>query len=159
MMNKKSMDDGRKILASNRKARHLYHILETAQAGIVLQGTEVKSLRGGHANLKDSYAVIDGGEIFLLECHIDEYTHGNRANHNPTRKRKLLLHKREIQRLFGKIQGKGFTLVPLSLYLVRGKVKVDIALARGKKLYDKRDDIKQRDLDRDMQREQSGKPY
>ena len=146
-----------KVAATNRKARHEYHLLETVQAGLVLQGTEVKSLRQGHANLQDSFASIENGEMYLRDCHISPYEQGNRANHEPLRPRKLLLHKREIFRLFGKVQAKGFTLIPLKIYFVRGKAKVDIALARGKKLYDKREDIKKRDMERDMRQEQSGK--
>ncbi|RJP25015.1 MAG: SsrA-binding protein SmpB [Candidatus Omnitrophota bacterium] len=157
MGKKQSPSEPQKVVASNRKARHLYHILETVQAGIALTGTEVKSLREGRANLQDSFAGIEGGEIFLCDCHISPYSHGNYANHEPRRKRKLLLHKREILRLFGKVQAKGFTLIPLKIYFIRGRAKVDIALVRGKKLYDKRDDIKQRDLDREMRREQTGK--
>ncbi len=152
-------DGNIKTVATNRKARHLYHIIETFQAGIVLQGTEVKSLRDGKANLKDSFASIEQGELYLNECHISPYSHGNYSNHHPTRRRKLLMHKKEIMRLFGKVQAKGFTLVPLKIYFDRGKAKVDIALAQGKKLFDKRKDIKERDLDREMKREQSEKHF
>ncbi|MBI1387119.1 MAG: SsrA-binding protein SmpB [bacterium] len=146
-----------KNAAQNRKARHEYHILETFQAGIALQGTEVKSLRQGKANLQDSYASIEKGEIYLLDCHISPYEQGNIYNHDPRRPRKLLMHKMEIIRLFSKVQQKGYTLVPLKIYFVRGKAKVDIALAQGKKLYDKREDIKRRDIDREMERAKSEK--
>ncbi len=157
-MNKKnSSEEGKHIVARNRKARHQYHIHETTEAGIALQGTEVKSLREGKVNLKDSFASIEKGEVYLHECHISPYQSGSYANHNPTRSRKLLLHKREIVRLFGKVQAKGFTLVPLSIYFTRGKAKVNLALASGKKQYDKREDIKRRDLEREMKRERSFK--
>jgi SsrA-binding protein len=139
-----------KIAATNRKARFEYHILETFQAGIVLQGTEVKSVREGKVNLGDSFGNIKNGELYLCDCHISPYSHGNYANHDPLRPRKLLMHKREIVRIFTKIQMKGLTLIPLKVYFQNGRVKVDIALARGKKLYDKRDDIKMRDIDREM---------
>lgn len=145
--------EGIKIAATNRKARFLYHILETFQAGIVLRGTEVKSIRQGSVNLGDSYASIKNGELYLCDCHISPYSHGNYANHDPLRPRKLLMHKREIVRLFGKVQLKGFTLIPLKMYFVNGRVKVDIALARGKKLFDKREDIKKRDIEREMRSE------
>ncbi len=157
MAKKNTPTDPQKVVASNRKARHLYHIVETFQAGMALTGTEVKSLREGRANLQDSFAGVENGELYLFDCHISPYSHGNYANHEPKRTRKLLMHKREIARLFGKVQAKGFTLIPLKIYFTRGKAKVDIALARGKKLFDKREDIKRRDLDREMQREQSGK--
>ncbi|MGC9328557.1 MAG: SsrA-binding protein SmpB [Candidatus Hinthialibacter sp.] len=139
-----------KIAATNRKARFQYHILETFQAGIVLQGTEVKSIREGRVNLGESYAAIRHGEVYLCDCHISPYSHGNYANHDPVRQRKLLMHKREIIRLFSKVQTKGLTLVPLKMYFVNGRVKVDIALVQGKKLYDKREDIKRRDIEREM---------
>lgn len=154
-MNKKSsFGESQKIVATNRKARHLYHILETFQAGIVLKGTEVKSMREGHANLQEGYAAIKNGELYLMDCHISPYSHASFDNHDPLRPRKLLMHKREIARLSGKIQAKGFTLVPLKLYFVRGKVKVDLALARGKKMWDKREDVKRRDIERDMRQNQ-----
>ncbi|MBN2329263.1 MAG: SsrA-binding protein SmpB [Candidatus Omnitrophica bacterium] len=141
-----------KIAATNRKARFQYHILETMQAGIVLQGTEVKSIREGRVNLGESFASIRQGEMFLCDCHISPYSHGNYANHEPLRPRKLLMHKREIIRLFSKVQIKGLTLVPLKMYFVNGRVKVDIALVQGKKLYDKREDIKKRDIEREIRR-------
>ena len=140
------------MLAKNRKARHLYDIVENFESGIALQGTEVKSVRDARVNLKDSYAKVENGELFLYNMHISPYTHGNRFNHEPMRPRKLLMHRREINRLGGYVQEKGMTLVPLSLYLRRGKVKVELALARGKKDYDKRQDIAERDAKREMER-------
>ena len=140
----------RKSLCSNRRARHNYEIEEVIEAGIALTGTEVKSLREGRADLKDSYAAIEGHEAYLLNCHISPYSAGNRFNPDPNRKRKLLLHREEIGRLIGKVQEKGLTLIPLGFYAVRRKIKIDLALARGKKLYDKRDDLKQRAMAREM---------
>jgi SsrA-binding protein len=142
-----------KIITTNRKARHEYEILETMEAGVVLLGTEVKSLREGRANLKDSYASVRAGEVFLHNAHISPYSHGNINNHDPLRIRKLLLHKKEIKKLIGKVQEKGLTLVPLRLYFKNGNVKVELALARGKKIYDKRRDIAKRDYERDIQRQ------
>jgi len=144
---------GEKTIATNRKARHEYHILETLEAGLVLTGTEVKSLRQGRANLKDSYATVRDGEVFLLNTHISPYDHGNINNHDPLRERKLLLHRREIRKLIGKVQEKGLTLIPLRLYFKRGKAKVELALAKGKKIYDKRADIAKRDARREMEKE------
>ena len=141
-----------KIVAENRKARHDYHIHETYEAGIALTGTEVKSLRAGRANLKDSYAHVENGEMMISQMHISPYEQGNIFNHEPMRKRKLLMHKKEILKLFGKTREKGYSLVPLKLYFTRGKVKVQIALASGKKNYDKRQDIAARDAKRDMER-------
>ena len=143
------------VVVSNRKARHLYHLLETFQAGIVLLGTEIKALREGHAHLQDSYVMIERGEAFMIDSHISEYSHKGYAVHDPRRPRKLLLHKREIARLFGKVQEKGLTMVPLRIYFVRGRAKVDVAVARGKTLYDKREDIKNRDMERDLRQEMS----
>ena len=142
-----------KIAAENRKARHDYHIHETYEAGIVLTGTEVKSLRGGKANLKDSYGKVENAEVFLHNLHISPYEQGNRFNHEPLRKRKLLLHRYEINKLIGKVKEKGFALVPLKIYFKNGLAKVELALATGKKLYDKRDDIAERDAKREMDRE------
>lgn len=143
-----------KIICTNRKARHDYNIVESMETGIVLVGTEVKSLRDGQAQLKDSYATIDRGELWLLNAHITPYSKGNRNNHDPTRKRKLLMHVKEIKRLYGRVQEKGFTLVPLKLYFTdAGKVKVELGLARGKKEFDKRRQIAERDADRDLKRE------
>ena len=142
-----------KILAENRKARHDYHIHETFEVGIALVGTEVKSLRAGKANLKDSYAQIDkNAEVYLYNLHISPYDQGNRFNHDPLRVRKLLLHRYEINKLLGKVKEKGYTLVPLKLYLSRGKVKVDLALVTGKKDYDKRDEMAARDAKREIDR-------
>ena len=148
---------GKKILASNRKARHDFFIEETIEAGIVLTGTEVKSLRQGKLNLKDSYASIDNGEIYLNNMHISPYEQGNIYNVDPVRKRKLLLHKREIRKLNQELTLKGLTLVPLSVYLKDGKVKIEIATAKGKKLYDKRDDIAKKDAERRMKQHASEK--
>ncbi|MDD4518821.1 MAG: SsrA-binding protein SmpB [Limnochordia bacterium] len=144
--------EGIKVISENRKARHDYHIEETFEAGIVLTGTEVKSLRLGRANLKDSYAGVETGEVFLYNCHISTYDQGNRFNHEPKRKRKLLLHKREINRLIGQTKQKGYTLVPLRLYFSRGLVKVELALAKGKRSFDKREDIAKRDAQRQIAR-------
>ncbi len=146
------MAEGEKTVVTNRKARHQYHILETIEAGIVLQGTEVKSLRQGKVNLGDAYAKIKDGEIWLVEMHISPYEQGNVFNHEPRRPRKLLLHKREIKRLIGKVQERGLTLIPLRIYFKRGKAKVELALAKGKKLYDRREDIKRRDEEREVSR-------
>ena len=145
------------ILAKNRKARHDYFIEDTLEAGIVLKGTEVKSIRNGRLNLKDSFASIDDGEIFINNMHISPYEQGNIYNVDPTRKRKLLLHKREINKLLGYIQQKGYSLIPLSVYLKRGKVKIQIGIVKGKKLYDKRADIAKRDAERRIQRAVSEK--
>lgn len=141
-----------KIVAENRKARHDYHIHETYEAGIALTGTEVKSLRAGKANLKDSYARVDGGELMLHNMHISPYDQGNRFNHEPLRTRKLLMHRYEINKLVGKTREKGYTLVPLKLYFTRGRAKVELGLASGKQLYDKRQDIAERDAKREMDR-------
>ena len=145
-------DEGVKIICRNRKARHLYQLLEEHEAGLVLTGTEVKSLREGHASLPESYAVIRENEAYLVGCHISEYTAGNRYNHDPLRDRKLLLSRREIRRLATKMQEKGLTLVPLSIYFRGGWAKVKLALARGKKIYDKREDIKRREAEREAAR-------
>lgn len=142
------MADKYQRIAENRKARHDYHIEETMEAGIALQGTEVKSLRLGRVNLRDSYARVENGEVFLYGMHISPYEQGNRFNHDPLRVRKLLLHKREIRRLIGKTREEGYTLVPTRLYFKNGKAKVELALAKGKKLYDKREAIAKRDAER-----------
>jgi SsrA-binding protein len=142
-----------KIVCTNRKARRDYEILETMEAGMVLWGTEVKSLRKGGAHLKDAYASVEREELFLHNAHIAPYAMGNRFNHEPLRTRKLLMHAREIRRLLGKIQEKGLTLVPLKLYFNdAGRVKVELGLARGRRAYDKRHEIAERDAKRDMQR-------
>lgn len=144
-----------KVVARNRRARHDYFIDEVYEAGIALVGTEVKSIRAGKVSLRDSYAEVQGGEVFLQNMHISPYDKGNRFNHDPRRPRRLLLHKREIRRLLGQTTQKGYTLIPLSLYLKRGKVKVELALARGKKLYDKRRDLAKRDAQREIARAMS----
>jgi SsrA-binding protein len=142
-----------KVIAENRKARHDYTIHETYETGIVLTGTEVKSLRAGKANLKDAYAAITKtAEVYLYNLHISEYDHGNIFNHDPRRDRKLLMHKKEIQKLIGKTKEKGFTLVPLQLYFSHGLVKCKLALATGKKLYDKRRDMAARSAKREIDR-------
>jgi SsrA-binding protein len=143
---------GQKVIVSNRKARHDYAILDTYEAGIMLQGTEVKSLRLGRASLVDSFATVDDGEIFLRNLHIPEYTQGSWTNHEPRRTRKLLLHKAEIERLIGKTREGGLTLVPLRMYFSDGKVKVELALAKGKKSWDKRNDMAKRDAQREITR-------
>ncbi len=141
-----------KVVATNRKAYHDYHIQETHEAGISLLGTEVKSLREGRANLKESYVLIKDGEAFLLNCHISPYSHGNQLNHEPLRTRKLLLHKNEITKLWGSVSQKGLTLVPLKIYFKHGKAKVEIGLAKGKRQYEKRDTIKKKEADREIER-------
>ena len=143
---------GRKVIVSNRRARHDYEIMDTYEAGIVLTGTEVKSLRAGRASLADAYAGVEDGEVWLRNVHIPEYDQGSWTNHEPRRTRKLLLHRKEILRLIGKTKEGGLALVPLSMYFADGKVKVEIALARGKRSYDKRADLAKRDADREVQR-------
>ncbi len=138
-------------LARNRRAFHEYHILERLEAGIALTGTEVKSARAGKIQLKDGFVEFRDGQAFLTAVHISPYSHGNRENHEPERPRKLLLKKREIERLFGRTQAKGFTVVPLSVYLKGNHVKVEIGLAQGKKLWDKRQAARERELDREAQ--------
>ena len=145
-------EQGRKLVASNRKARHDYHIEDTFEAGLVLTGTEVKSLRAGHANLVDGYAHIRDGELWLAGVHIPEYTEGTWTNHEPRRERKLLLHRAEILRLIGKTKEGGVTLVPLALYFKDGRAKIEIALARGKRSYDKRQALAEKQSKREMQR-------
>jgi len=146
-------ESGRKLIAQNRKARHDYSIVDTYEAGLVLMGTEVKSLRLGRASLVDGYATIDNGEVWLRGVHIPEYTEGTWTNHEPRRNRKLLLHREEIAKLIGKTQEGGSTLVPLEMYFNDGKVKVTLALAKGKKAYDKRRDLADRDAQREIARE------
>jgi len=143
------LESGLKLIAINKKAFHNYFILEKLEAGIVLLGTEAKSAREGRINLKDSYAHVRNGEAYLVNCHISPYSHGNRQNHDPTRTRKLLLHKKESRRLIGKTQEKGLTVVPLRVYLKRGRVKVELGVARGKKLYDKRETQRRKDIERE----------
>ncbi|HHV94192.1 MAG TPA: SsrA-binding protein SmpB [Firmicutes bacterium] len=141
-----------KVVAENRRARHDYHIEETFEAGMVLTGTEVKSLRQGKASLQDAYAAVENGELFVYNMHISPYTHGNMFNHEPKRTRKLLMHKREIMRLLGQTREKGYTLVPLKVYFRKGLAKMELALARGKKLYDKREAIARREEKRRIDR-------
>ena len=145
-------EQGRKLIAQNRKARHDYHIDDVFEAGLVLTGTEVKSLRAGHANLIDGFAHIRDGEVFMAGVHIPEYTEGTWTNHEPRRERKLLLHKAEIVRLIGKTKEGGVTLVPITLYFKDGKAKVEVALARGKKSYDKRQALAEKQSKREMAR-------
>ena len=139
-----------RVVVTNRKATHLYEILETFEAGLVLRGTEVKSLREGQANFKDSYALVEGGELWLVGCHISPYHHGSDANHDPERRRKLLLHRGEINRLLGKVQERGLTLVPLRLYFKNGRAKLELGLGRGRKLHDKRRAIREREMRREL---------
>lgn len=146
-------EPGTKLIAQNRKARHDYLIEETLEAGVALVGTEVKSCRTGKVNLGDAYASVQDGEAWLLQCHISPYSHGNRANHDPMRARKLLLHRSEIGKLAAKVSQEGRTLVPLRMYFKHGLAKVEIAVARGKKTHDKRATMAKRDAERQMQRE------
>lgn len=146
------MSDSIQVVTSNRKATHEYHIDDRVEAGLVLQGTEVKSIRAGKVNLQEAYCAVDGGEMWLLQCHIAPYSHGNRANHDPVRRRKLLLHKKEIQRLEKATAQKGYTLIPLKVYFKKGRAKVEIGLGKGKKLYDKRADIAAKDVKRKLSR-------
>ncbi|MEJ2066791.1 MAG: SsrA-binding protein SmpB [Deltaproteobacteria bacterium] len=143
---------GVKIVAQNRKARYNYFIEESYEAGMVLLGTEVKALREGRANIKDGYARITDGEVFLMDVHISPYAFGNRFNHDPLRPRKLLMHGREIHRLMGKVKEKGFALIPLSIYFSHGRAKVSLALAKGKKLYDKREALKKKAMEKEVER-------
>jgi SsrA-binding protein len=144
--------DGIKVVTTNRKARFDFQILDTLEAGIALLGTEVKSLRAGRVNLKDSYAEVRNGEIFLIGAHISPYAEGNRFNHEPERDRRLLLHKREILRLAVKVREKGLTIVPLRIYFKSNRAKVELGLARGKRMYDKRETIAKRDAKRELDR-------
>lgn len=148
---------GIKLIAQNKKAFHDYHIEETVEAGIVLTGTEVKSLRAGRANLRDSYAAMEKGELFLIGAHISPYEQGNIFNHDPLRSRKLLLHARELRRLYGKVQVAGYTLVPTKLYFKDGRVKVEIGLAKGKTTYDKRQTLAKKEAQREMERAFKGR--
>ena len=152
MAKKPKTNPGQKLICANRRARFEYHIEETHEAGLVLTGAEVKSLRQGRANLNDSYARVNRGEAFLLNAHISHYEPARHFKTDPTRARKLLLHKKEIMRLMGKVQEQGLTLVPLRLYFRDGKAKVELALAKGKKLYDKRATTRERDVKRDLAR-------
>jgi len=152
-MTGKAKESGGKVVATNRKAFHDYFIEDKFEAGIVLQGTEVKSLREGKVNLQDSFASVRDGEVFLHHCHISPYSHGNIMNHDPLRVCKLLLHRNEINKLLGKTQQKGLTLIPLRIYFsARGHAKVELGLAKGKKLYDRRESIKAREAGREVER-------
>lgn len=145
-------EQGKKVIARNRRARHEYHIEDVFEAGLVLTGTEVKSLRAGRASLADGFAQISDHEVWLHNVHIPEYTHGTWTNHEPRRTRKLLMHRKEIDKLGAETAERGLTLVPLSLYFKDGKAKVELALARGKRTYDKRHDLARRDADREVDR-------
>ncbi|NOZ70460.1 MAG: SsrA-binding protein SmpB [Chloroflexi bacterium] len=151
-MSKQNQTPGVKVIARNKKAYHDYHIIDTIEAGMVLTGTEIKSIRLGRVNLRDAYVLIRDGEAWLINAHIAPYPFGNRENHEPRRERKLLLHRREIARLLAKVNERGYTIVPLRLYLRHNKAKIEIALVKGKRLYDKREAIARRDADRDLQR-------
>ncbi|HOF89565.1 MAG TPA: SsrA-binding protein SmpB [Armatimonadota bacterium] len=146
------MTAGARILVENRKARHDYEILETMEAGLVLTGTEIKALRAGKGNLRDSYARVDGGEVWIHHLHVSPYEQGNRYNADPLRPRKALLHREEIRRLVGKTREKGLTLIPLRIYLSGGRAKVELGLARGKRQYDKREAIADRETARERER-------
>jgi SsrA-binding protein len=147
-----SQEQRDRAIATNRRARHEYAILETYEAGVVLRGTEVKSLRAGLVNFKDSYATVRNGEVWLLGCHINPYSHGTDANHDPERDRKLLLHSKEISKLSGKVAERGLTLIPLKLYFKSGRAKLELGLGRGKKLHDKRSTLREREVKREMDR-------
>lgn len=147
-----SQEDGDRTIATNRRARHDYEILETVEAGLVLRGTEVKSLRGSHVTFKDAFATVRNSEMWLVGCHINPYSHGTDANHEPERDRKLLLHRREISRLTGKVAERGLTLVPLRLYFKSGRAKLEVGLGRGKKLHDKRSALRERETRREMEK-------
>ena len=149
--------ESRQSIARNPRATHDYHILDTWEAGLVLTGTEVKSLRSGKASIKEAFARVGRGEVWLEGMNITPYEQGNRWNHDPVRSRKLLLHRKEIERLIGAVEQKGLTLVPLELYFSRGKAKVKLALGRGKKVHDRREDVKRRDAEREMARARAWK--
>lgn len=153
MARKRKERNANPVLAKNRAARHEFHIMETFEAGIELLGTEVKSAREGRVNLKDAYGKIRNGEVFLVNAHISPYTHGNRENHDPLRPRKLLLHKREIGKLAKAVETAGLTLIPLAMILKGGLIKLEICIAKGKKLHDKREDSRTREAEREMARE------
>jgi len=145
------MSEGRRNLAINRKARHIYHLLEKETAGIELLGTEVKAIRAGRINLKEAYVFFEGGEAFLVSCHIGHYENAGYAGHDPLRRRRLLLKKREIERLAAKVREKGLTVVPIAVFLEGNWIKIEIALARGKQVHDKRETLRQRTLDREAE--------
>jgi SsrA-binding protein len=148
---------GEKLVCNNKRAFHEYFIEERFEAGMVLRGTEVKSLRLGRANLSDSFALVKGGEAFIHNLHISPYDFGNRENHDPERMRKLLLHRKEIDKLFGKVREQGYTLIPLRLYFRDGKAKIELGLAKGKKLHDKREDLKKKDMKREIDQALKGR--
>jgi SsrA-binding protein len=145
------MTEGRRLLATNRKARHTYHLLERETAGIELLGTEVKAIRAGKINIKEGYVAFAGGEAFLVGCHIGAYDSAGYAGHDPLRRRRLLLHKRDIERLASKVKEQGLTVVPLAVFIDGNWIKVEIALARGKQLHDKRETLRSRTLDREVE--------
>ncbi len=149
MSDKSEREKAQRTIAENRKARHDYHILDTWEAGVSLLGTEVKSIREGRVNLRDSYARVDNGEIWMLNVHISPYSHRGSADHQELRQRRLLLHAHEIRKMVGKVKEKGLTLVPLDLYFKKGRVKVTLALAKGKQAHDKRETIRKREVDRE----------
>ncbi len=151
-MSRKGAGDGERVVATNRKAYHDYFLEDTYEAGIVLTGTEIKSVRAGRINLRDGFVQIRQGEAWLVNVHISPYDFGNRENHEPRRERKLLLHRQEIRKLQSKVSERGWTIVPLKMYLKDGRAKVEIALVRGKRLYDKKDAIAERDADRELRR-------
>jgi len=148
-MEDKKIKDESKLIIKNRKAFHDYEVLETYEAGIALQGTEVKSIRAGRVDIKDAFARIFGEEVYLMNAHISPYSHGNVNNHDPLRDRKLLLNRSEINKLIGKMNKKGLSIIPLSMYFKHGKVKVEIAMAKNKKFYDRREDLKKKDIERE----------
>ena len=149
MAEKTAREEARKLIAENRKARHDYHIIETWEAGVALLGTEVKAIREGRVNLRDSYARVDNGEVWMMNVHISPYSHRGSADHAELRQRKLLLHSHEIRKMVGNVAEKGLTLVPLELYFKNGRVKVALALAKGKQAHDKRETIRKREVDRE----------
>ena len=153
----KGADDGIKVICRNKRAFHEYEIHDTLECGVVLTGTEVKSLRDGHSSLEDAYAKLDGGEVWLIGSDIPEYAMGNRMNHKPKRPRKLLLHRREINKFAGKATQRGYTLVPLKMYFKNGRAKVELAVASGKKLHDKRESAKKADAQREIRRAMSNR--
>lgn len=153
MCKRRKIKEANHVEIQNRKAKYDYDILETYEAGIVLKGTEIKSIRKGAANLKDSYALIRNGEIYIIGMHISKYEEGNIFNHDETRTRKLLLHKKEIKKIKGNVEKEGMTIIPIKLYFKKNKVKILLAVAKGKKNYDKRESIKKKDIERQMQKE------
>ncbi len=149
MTEKTAREEAQRLVTENRKARHDYHILETWEAGVALLGTEVKAIREGRVNLRDSYAKVDNGEVWMMNVHISPYSHRGSSDHQEMRQRKLLLHAHEIRKMVGKVQEKGLTLVPLDLYFKKGRIKVTLALAKGKQAHDKRETIRKREVDRE----------